>query len=148
MKPKTRTVLTITLSWTLLAILLFLYAHYYLAVTLPPDQAYGSYYPKANFIGYVFSSLLGGMSLDVTSSTTIAERMGHTLCFEFIKEFIADVTDPIIDNKGEVYQYVGDEVVVSWKVGNSKANANCVRCFLPSRATSPAWRRNTKRGLA
>lgn len=60
MKPKTRTVLTITLSWTLLAILLFLYAHYYLVVALPPDQLSGLYYPKANFTGYVISSLLGG----------------------------------------------------------------------------------------
>ncbi|MCB0584531.1 MAG: adenylate/guanylate cyclase domain-containing protein [Phaeodactylibacter sp.] len=248
MEPKTLKVLAITLSWVLLSILLFFYGHYYLVVSVQPDQISGSYFPESNFLGYVFCSLLGGaffgylmifrsyyrtrrktfaygilynaglflalyvamvvlvtvpiaitagktanagvvlrvvlgvltnpaslvsmaiwalivagtqfmlqvsdkfgqgvlwnfltgryfhpkeeerifMFLDITSSTTIAERMGHTLYFEFLKEFIADITDPIIDNKGEVYQYVGDEVVVSWMVGDSRANANCIRCF-------------------
>ncbi len=69
------------------------------------------------------------MFLDITSSTTIAERIGHTKYFQFISEFFADVTDPIIENMGEIYQYVGDEVIVSWKTGSQLSNANCIRCF-------------------
>ncbi len=69
------------------------------------------------------------MFLDVTSSTTLAERLGHSRYFEFIREFMADVTDPILEHRGEIYQYVGDEVVTSWVPTTPSANADCVRCF-------------------
>lgn len=34
-----------------------------------------------------------------------------------------------INAKGEIYQYVGDEIVVSWKMDRGMENANCLRCF-------------------
>ena len=52
------------------------------------------------------------MFLDLKSSTTIAEEIGHRRYFEFISDFIADVTTPILNNHGEIYQYVGDEIVI------------------------------------
>ena len=69
------------------------------------------------------------MFLDMKSSTTIAESMGHLKYFEMLKLYFADLTDPIINNGGEIYQYVGDEVVISWKVADGIRSNNCVACF-------------------
>jgi len=69
------------------------------------------------------------MFLDINSSTSIAERLGDEVYHEFLKDFFADITNPILDNKGEIYQYVGDEVVVAWKHENGIENSQCIRCF-------------------
>ena len=69
------------------------------------------------------------MFLDLRSSTTIAEKLGEARYFNFIKEVFKDATPAILDNRGEIYQYVGDEIVVSWKMNNGLENANCVQCF-------------------
>jgi len=53
--------------------------------------------------------------LDINDATTIAEKLGHTRYFRLLREFFADITIPILANSGEIYQYVGDEVVLSWK---------------------------------
>lgn len=75
------------------------------------------------------------MFLDMKSSTTIAEKLGHVKYFEILKEYYADLSDAIIDHLGEVYQYVGDEVVVSWKLKNGLNNDNWLRCFLAMKET-------------
>ncbi len=69
------------------------------------------------------------MFLDLRSSTTIAEKLGEERYFNFIKDVFKDVTPAIIYAKGEIYQYVGDEIVVSWKMNNGIENANCIQCF-------------------
>jgi len=74
------------------------------------------------------------MFLDIKSSTSLAEELGHHKYFKLLSEFYADLTDSIIYNKGEIYQYVGDEVVVSWKLRNGMKNNNCLRCFFEARA--------------
>lgn len=53
--------------------------------------------------------------LDINESTTIAERIGHERYFNMLKDFFADITAPILANAAHIYQYVGDEVVLSWK---------------------------------
>lgn len=74
------------------------------------------------------------MFLDLRSSTTIAEELGEERYFDFIKKVFSDVTPSIIYNKGEIYQYVGDEIVVSWPIEKGAENANCVRCFFDIQA--------------
>jgi len=69
------------------------------------------------------------MFLDLRSSTTIAEKLGEEKYFNFIKDVFRDATPSILDARGEIYQYVGDEIVVSWKMENGQKNANCLRCF-------------------
>ncbi len=46
-------------------------------------------------------------------STAIAEALGHVKYFEMLRDYCADLTDPIIEFGRETYQYVGDEVVVT-----------------------------------
>jgi len=69
------------------------------------------------------------MFLDINSSTSIAEKLGDKRYHAFLKDFYADITNPILDNKGEIYQYVGDEVVVAWKYADGIERSQCVRCF-------------------
>jgi len=69
------------------------------------------------------------MFLDLRSSTSIAERIGHKRFFELLRELFQDVTKPVIDSRGEIYQYVGDEVVISWPVERGLQDANCIHCF-------------------
>lgn len=67
--------------------------------------------------------------LDMRSSTTIAERIGHLPFHQLINDCFFDLTEPIIESKGEIYQYVGDEIVVTWPMTKGLQNANCIRCF-------------------
>ena len=69
------------------------------------------------------------MFLDMKSSTTIAEKLGHVKYFEMLNAYYADLSDPVIQYSGEIYQYVGDEMIVSWKLKAGLANQNCLRCF-------------------
>ena len=52
--------------------------------------------------------------LDINESTSIAEALGHEKYFRMIRDFFSDVTLPVLSNDGEIYQYVGDEVLVTW----------------------------------
>ena len=65
------------------------------------------------------------MFIDLKDSTPIAEKLGHRQYFEFIREFIYLISLSIIEFEGTIYQYVGDEVVCSWK--NSEVNTR--RCL-------------------
>jgi len=69
------------------------------------------------------------MFLDLRSSTTIAEKMGSKKFFELLKDVFQDITEPILHSQGEIYQYVGDEVVISWPVDQGLAGNNCLLCF-------------------
>ena len=69
------------------------------------------------------------MFLDMKSSTTIAEKLGHVDYYKLLNEYYADITEAIIQTSGEIYQYVGDEIVVSWKLKNGLQGNNCLRCF-------------------
>jgi adenylate cyclase len=69
------------------------------------------------------------MFLDLKSSTSIAERLGHRRFFELLSELYQDVTSPVIESRGEIYQYVGDEVVITWTLPRGLAGDNCVLCF-------------------
>lgn len=69
------------------------------------------------------------MFLDMNSSTTIAEQLGHVQYFKMLKEYYVDLTAPIIRFGGEIYQYVGDEVIVTWKLKKGIAN-DALNCFL------------------
>ena len=54
------------------------------------------------------------MFMDLKDSTPIAEKLGHFLYFQFIRDFIYQISTAIIEFDGRIYQYVGDEVVSSW----------------------------------
>lgn len=69
------------------------------------------------------------MFVDMKSSTTIAEELGHIKYFKLLSTYYFDFTNAIVKNYGEVYQYIGDEIVISWKLKNGIKQNNCVNCF-------------------
>jgi len=69
------------------------------------------------------------MFLDMKSSTTIAEKLGHVKYFEMLKEYFFDLSGAVIDYGGTIYQYAGDEMIISWKLKNGLKNNNCIECF-------------------
>ena len=54
------------------------------------------------------------MFIDLNDSTPIAEKLGSKENFKFIRDFIYYVSIALIEYDGHIYQYVGDEIVVSW----------------------------------
>lgn len=69
------------------------------------------------------------MFLDLKSSTTIAEQMDGIKYHMFLKELFSDVMAPILRNQGEIYQYVGDEIVLTWDLTKTDNLKNYIRCF-------------------
>ena len=69
------------------------------------------------------------MFLDLKGSTTIAEKIGNISYFKLLSKFFEDISSPIIESYGEIYQYVGDEVVVSWSLKKGIKDAHCLRVF-------------------
>ncbi len=78
------------------------------------------------------------MFLDIRSSTTIAEKIGNERYFQFFHDFINDATPSILYAQGEIYQYVGDEIVVSWTIPNGTIDNNCIHCFFEIQAAIQA----------
>jgi adenylate cyclase len=73
------------------------------------------------------------MFLDMRSSTSIAEQLGHKRYFKLLNELFTEITDPIVYSRGEIYQYVGDEISVSWPLRRGVGRQRCIRCFLDIR---------------
>jgi adenylate cyclase len=69
------------------------------------------------------------MFLDLNDSTAIAETLGPIRFSEFKNDFFHDIAEPVLETKGEVFQYVGDEVVFTWKTASGVRNAKWLRCF-------------------
>ena len=69
------------------------------------------------------------MFLDLKSSTSIAERLTPEAYYSFVNDFFSDLSLPVLNAGGEIYQYVGDEVVLTWKQQVGTRDANCLRVF-------------------
>jgi adenylate cyclase len=69
------------------------------------------------------------MFMDMRSSTSIAEKIGNEKYFNLLNDLFSDITDTILNNEGEIYQYVGDEIVISWPMKKGIRKANCLNCF-------------------
>ena len=67
--------------------------------------------------------------MDLKSSTNIAEKLGHSLYSQFIQDCYRLLTKPIQKTSGEIYQYIGDEVVISWYVKDGVIDFHCLDFF-------------------
>ena len=70
--------------------------------------------------------------MDLKDSTPIAEKLGHQLYFKFIRDFIYQVSNAVIEYEGTIYQYVGDEVVTSWLLKNNNTR-KCLDSIIHAR---------------
>lgn len=83
---------------------------------------------RINFGETVFLNYLSGkysnplieqrsfMFLDLNKSTQIAEKLGHVKYSRFLNKCFDDILEALLPFKYEVYQFVGDEVVLTWKI--------------------------------
>jgi adenylate cyclase len=69
------------------------------------------------------------MFLDLKSSTTVAENIGHINFHKFINDFLFTISEAIIANRGEIYKYVGDEAIITWKMKEGLKDMRCIRLF-------------------
>ena len=69
------------------------------------------------------------MFLDMKSSTTIAEQLGHVRFYTLLNELFYEISQPVLQTKAEIYQYIGDEVVLTWEVEHGLENSNCLKAF-------------------
>ena len=67
--------------------------------------------------------------IDLKSSTAIAERIGNTRYSSFLIDYFHDMTDAILMSKAEIYQYIGDEIILTWSFENGIKDARCINCF-------------------
>ncbi|MEM6805110.1 MAG: adenylate/guanylate cyclase domain-containing protein [Bacteroidota bacterium] len=68
------------------------------------------------------------MFLDLKSSTTHAERLGHIRYSKLIQDCFNDL-GVVAVNEADIYQYVGDEVILSWKLEEGLRKQNCMAAY-------------------
>lgn len=73
------------------------------------------------------------MFLDLQSSTELAERLGHVVYSSLIQDCFNDLR-VVAEYDAEVYQYVGDEAVLTWEYKDGIRNQNCLRAFFRFKA--------------
>lgn len=69
------------------------------------------------------------MFLDMNSSTTIAEQLGHVRFYTLLNELFHQISEPVLQTKAEIYQYVGDEVVLTWELEEGLEDSNCLKTY-------------------
>jgi adenylate cyclase len=66
--------------------------------------------------------------LDVEGSTALAERIGDALFHAFLARTVLDISESVVECGGEIHAYVGDEVIVTWKLRHGRADPRALLC--------------------
>jgi adenylate cyclase len=67
--------------------------------------------------------------VDVVGSTAIAERLGPLAMHRFLARVFSAAADLVADHGGEIHQYVGDEMVITWPISDGRADARPLGCL-------------------
>ncbi|MDX1376688.1 MAG: adenylate/guanylate cyclase domain-containing protein [Burkholderiales bacterium] len=95
------------------------------------DLVFGRYRrPRAERRFFLFA--------DVVGSSALAERLGPLDAHRFLSIVFSAVAEPVAEARGEIYQYVGDEIVVTWTEAEGAVQARPVRCLFEMRAALAA----------
>jgi len=73
--------------------------------------------------------------VDIAGSTTLAERLGGLGIHRFLDKTFRTLTGSVVDYRGEILNYVGDEIIVTWREDAGAVDCRPLRCFLAMRAT-------------
>ncbi|WP_438425674.1 adenylate/guanylate cyclase domain-containing protein [Aquimarina macrocephali] len=68
------------------------------------------------------------MFLDLQSSTMHAENLGHVEYSKMIQDCFIDLGISV-ESEAEIYQYVGDEVILTWKLQDGIRGQNCLKVY-------------------
>jgi adenylate cyclase len=69
------------------------------------------------------------MFVDLRSSTTIAEVLGDLRYSRMLQDLFATMGNAILASRAEVYQYAGDEIILTWKTADGLKDRRCLHCF-------------------
>jgi adenylate cyclase len=64
--------------------------------------------------------------MDLIGSTQLTERIGDAGFMRFLNDAIFELTQPIFRNGGEIYRYVGDEIIITWPAKDATRAVHCV----------------------
>ena len=68
--------------------------------------------------------------MDMKGSTAAAERLGEVDFHRLLNRLVTDLSRPIVLRDGQIYRYVGDELIATWPLARGIRDATCVRaCF-------------------
>ena len=73
--------------------------------------------------------------IDLKSSTSTAEKLGNIKYSSFLIDYFHDMTDAILMSKAEIYQYIGDEIILTWSFADGIKHSRCVHCFFDIKNT-------------
>jgi len=84
--------------------------------------------------------------LDLHDSTRHAERLGDEDFHRFLNQVFFDISDPVLAAGGEIYRYVGDEIIITWPLGARRTGRRLHRLLLRHRGCArPQERRLSSR---
>lgn len=69
------------------------------------------------------------MFMDLKSSTATAEKLGHLKYSAFIRDCFSDINEVLYEFRAQVYQYIGDEIVVMWPTNEGTEDCRCVNFY-------------------
>jgi adenylate cyclase len=72
--------------------------------------------------------------VDIVGSTSLAERLGGIGIHRFLDRTFRVLTESVVDYRGEVLDYVGDELIVTWSEPTGAMDCRPLHCFLAMRA--------------
>ena len=71
--------------------------------------------------------------VDIAGSTGLAERLGGLAIHRLLDRTFRVLTLAVVDYHGEVLNYVGDEVIVTWHERSGAIDCRPLRCFMAMR---------------
>jgi adenylate cyclase len=71
--------------------------------------------------------------VDIAGSTGLAERLGGIAIHRLLDRTFRLLTLSVVDYRGEVLNYVGDEVIVTWPERRGAVDCRPLRCFVAMR---------------
>src|SRR5207253_2289515 len=71
--------------------------------------------------------------VDIAGSTGLAERLGGVGIHRLLDRTFRLLTVAVVDYRGEVLNYVGDEVIVTWPERSGAIDCRPLRCFVAMR---------------
>jgi adenylate cyclase len=74
------------------------------------------------------------MFMDLKSSTATAEKLGHLKYSSFIRDCFSDINEILYPHRAQVYQYVGDEIVVTWPEEEGLKDESCIKFYFACKA--------------
>jgi adenylate cyclase len=91
--------------------------------------------------------------VDIAGSTGLAERLGGVGIHRFLDRTFRLLTIPVVDYRGEVLNYVGDEIIVTWPEQIGAVDCRPLQCFLAmrdelSRGPQRGWRSSVETSMA